>query len=349
MADSGPFALNEKVLVPHTDKFYEAKVLKAAKREDGLWYYLLHYTGWNKKWDEWVEETGLRRAPASGSSSKSQPAAAPPPTAAADAAGPRSSSAAAAAAAGGGPPAGGAAAGIGGSAAAAAAAATAAAAGAAVPGRKQAKNGLTVQRQRKPGDPAGPEPAEVQLALELPAALQKQLLDQYDAMHDEGRTVALPRRPNVAQILQGYVAYVREKQGESAAEEDIVMGLQVYFDKALYQCLLYRPERQQAQQALAAGQAPSAVYGAEHLLRLFVKLPELLPPTGAPEEQLQLLLQRMEDVLVYLQHQAAKIFAPLSEYVPFSSFVAGPAAGVGLQGGAWGHPASKQQQQQAMR
>jgi hypothetical protein len=25
-------------------------------------------------------------------------------------------------------------------------------------------------------------------------------------------------------------------------------GTQVYFDKALYQCLLYRPERQQAQQ-----------------------------------------------------------------------------------------------------
>jgi hypothetical protein len=31
----------------------------------------------------------------------------------------------------------------------------------------------------------------------------------------------------VAQILQGYVQYVRDKQGESQAEEDMVMGLQV--------------------------------------------------------------------------------------------------------------------------
>jgi hypothetical protein len=60
---------------------------------------------------------------------------------------------------------------------------------------------------------------------------------------------------------------------------------------------------------------------------------------GAGEEQIQLLLHRMEDVLVYLQHQAAKIFAPVSEYVPFSSFAA-PAVG-GMHG--WGH-AGKQQQ-----
>jgi hypothetical protein len=45
MGDSGPFSVGEKVLVPHTDKFYEAKVQKAQKREDGLWYYFLHYLG----------------------------------------------------------------------------------------------------------------------------------------------------------------------------------------------------------------------------------------------------------------------------------------------------------------
>ena len=45
MGDTGPFSVGEKVLVPHTDKFYEAKVQKAQKREDGLWYYFLHYLG----------------------------------------------------------------------------------------------------------------------------------------------------------------------------------------------------------------------------------------------------------------------------------------------------------------
>jgi hypothetical protein len=54
----------------------------------------------------------------------------------------------------------------------------------------------------------------------------------------------------------------------------------------------------------------------------------------------------MEDLLVYLQHQSSKIFAPLSEYVPFSSFAA--PAGAGALHGGWGHPA-KQQQQQLMR
>lgn len=49
MGDTGPYTIGEKVLVPHTDKFYEAKILKAQKREDGLWYYLLHYTGTCRK------------------------------------------------------------------------------------------------------------------------------------------------------------------------------------------------------------------------------------------------------------------------------------------------------------
>ena len=45
--------------MPHTDKYYEAKVLKSEYRGQGGWYYFLHYNGWNKKYDEWVEAVGL--------------------------------------------------------------------------------------------------------------------------------------------------------------------------------------------------------------------------------------------------------------------------------------------------
>ncbi|KXZ50362.1 hypothetical protein GPECTOR_16g535 [Gonium pectorale] len=65
--DTGDFVVGERVFVPHVDRHYEAKVLKAefrrnAELPDGQWYYFLHYSGWNKKYDEWVEGSGLVKA-----------------------------------------------------------------------------------------------------------------------------------------------------------------------------------------------------------------------------------------------------------------------------------------------
>lgn len=51
--------------------------------------------------------------------------------------------------------------------------------------------------------------------------------------------------------------------------EEIMKGLSCYFDKALPVMLLYKNERQQYQEACPANVFPSAIYGAEHLLRLF--------------------------------------------------------------------------------
>ncbi|GFR44979.1 hypothetical protein Agub_g6289, partial [Astrephomene gubernaculifera] len=65
--ETGDFSIGERVFVPHVDRHYEAKILKAEfKRNvdwpEGQWYYFLHYSGWNKKYDEWVEATGLVKA-----------------------------------------------------------------------------------------------------------------------------------------------------------------------------------------------------------------------------------------------------------------------------------------------
>jgi mortality factor 4-like protein 1 len=69
----------------------------------------------------------------------------------------------------------------------------------------------------------------------------------------------------------------------------VCAGLKAYFDRALRPVLLYKQEHAQADALLGEEGAgvvaragagplpPSEVYGAEHLLRLFVKLPELLP------------------------------------------------------------------------
>lgn len=259
MGDTGPFSVGEKALVPHTDKFYEAKVLKAQFRPDGLWYYLLHYTGWNKKWDEWVEQTGLQRAHTGQANNAKRG------------------------------------------------------------GRGQAGAG---QKRRRPEDGPAGEAASVAIDLEVPAALKQQLLAEYDAVHDDHKLVPLPRQPNVGDILDQYLQYAMGKQTSAEAEEDMVAGLKLYFDKALYHCLLYKSERHQADKVLAGGRVPSSVYGAEHLLRLFVKLPELLPQTGAPAEQQQLLARRLDDVLGYLQLNQQDLFLQREQYVSPSAAVA---------------------------
>ena len=43
-------------------ELYEAKILKIRpelKQGQPIWQYMLHYQGWAKKWDEWVNEDGL--------------------------------------------------------------------------------------------------------------------------------------------------------------------------------------------------------------------------------------------------------------------------------------------------
>eukprot|EP00877_Chromochloris_zofingiensis_P010334 jgi/Chrzof1/5554/Cz16g07110.t1 len=254
-ASSGAFCNNEKVLVcVYTDKYYEAKVLRSEVRGDGMRYYLLHYTGWNKKWDEWVEETGLQKCP-QGTQTHNN-------------------------------------------------------------GKKGPKSG-TATRRRRPegGEPFPGEPADLHVEIDIPPPLKKQLLDDYDAVHDEGKYIPLPRHPNVGEIAQQYVSYVRDRQAAADIEDEIVAGLKMYFDKTLTHCLLYKHEQAQANKVLADGRIPSSVYGAEHFLRLFVKLPEFLPHTGLTEGQMQLLTNRIEDVLRFLQYNQPQLFLSKDKYL----------------------------------
>ncbi|XP_040996693.1 protein MRG1-like isoform X2 [Juglans microcarpa x Juglans regia] len=143
--------------------------------------------------------------------------------------------------------------------------------------------------------------------IQLPPPLKKQLVDDCEFITHLGKLVKLPRTPNVDDILRKYLDYRMKKDGLiSDSVGEVLKGLRCYFDKVLPVMLLYKSERQQYDEANSDDVSPSTVYGAEHLLRLFVKLPELLYHANIEEETLMELQQKLIDFLKFLQkHQSA--------------------------------------------
>ncbi|KAK9868858.1 hypothetical protein WJX84_000296 [Apatococcus fuscideae] len=255
---TGPFRPQEKVLVPHTDKYYEAKVLKANLKEDGIWYYLLHYQGWNKKWDEWVEAPGL---------AKWNPALVKPEQM------------------------------LNGKSSGKGAAGQ--------PGKKRRLDDLN-------DDTFDPAPAYGhQTVMDLPESLKEVLLGAHERIRGHGEMPELPSRPCVSQILDLYVEEKRASQANVDTDLELANGMRVYFDKALRHLLLYDEERALSSQVLAEGCLPSCIYGGEHLLRLLLKLPEIL--AGLPHAALQ---ARLKDFLVFLQRNHDFIFTGAKSPTP---------------------------------
>ncbi|GFO30677.1 mortality factor 4-like protein 1 [Plakobranchus ocellatus] len=60
MAPKPKFQEGEKLLCYHGPLLYEAKCMKLDVR-DGKVHYLIHYNGWNKNWDEWVQESRIMK------------------------------------------------------------------------------------------------------------------------------------------------------------------------------------------------------------------------------------------------------------------------------------------------
>ncbi len=62
-------------------------------------------------------------------------------------------------------------------------------------------------------------------------------------------------------------------------------------------------------QVLADGTSASTVYGVQHLLRLCVRLPELVPWHTLSEENAAALLARVQDFVTYLHRNHEKLWS----------------------------------------
>ncbi|KAK9324643.1 MRG-domain-containing protein [Lipomyces orientalis] len=147
----------------------------------------------------------------------------------------------------------------------------------------------------------------------VPDVLKAQLVDDWESVTKNSQLVKLPRSPNIQEILQEFrTFYLKRRLGNAETEilDEVLAGLQLYFDKSLGSILLYRFERQQYLELTRGnpGKVPSEIYGAEHLVRLFVSLPGLLSHTHMDQQSINVLKAHIEELLRFLAKNQKSYF-----------------------------------------
>ncbi|KAL6650189.1 hypothetical protein ACP70R_009114 [Stipagrostis hirtigluma subsp. patula] len=277
------FKEGDRVLAYHGPLLYEAKVQRIENLDDE-WRYFVHYLGWNKNWDEWVPndrllkltEENIRKQQAL---EKNQVVDKNVKSGRSTQHKPKGSNDAKA---------------------------DKDETKSVVKGKKRKSQPGTEEKERRSSDSL--------LMSQFPSSLKKQLVDDWEFVTQLGKFVKLPRSPTVDDILKKYLEHRTKKDNKiNDSYAEILKGLRCYFDKALPAMLLYKKERQQYTEEVKGDVSPSTIYGAEHLLRLFVKLPELLAFVNMEEDALNKLQQKLLDILKFLQKNQSSFFLSVYE------------------------------------
>lgn len=296
------FTVGERILCYHGPLIYEAKILKSEVWDETNTktavvgpHFFVHYKGWKQTWDEWVPvQRLLKYNEANVALQKALMSQA---------------SAAASSSLG-----------------ASKGKSTSGATGTTGTGTGRArKDGRGMKRGREEDENS----RKPEMKLTVPEVLKVQLVDDWEAVTKNNQLVPLPRKPNVLEILQEFKDYVM-KMGKQTSLRDpelilptIISGLQVYFDRSLGANLLYRFERPQYAEIrktyvtgpkVIVGQEKemSAIYGAEHLLRMLVSLPQMVASSTMDAESVGLVKDYVNELLVFLVHERNRLF--LTEY-----------------------------------
>ncbi|KFY82484.1 hypothetical protein V500_10514 [Pseudogymnoascus sp. VKM F-4518 (FW-2643)] len=135
------------------------------------------------------------------------------------------------------------------------------------------------------------------ISLPIPDRIKAILVDDWENVTKNQQLVPLPAAHPVEQILKDYEGDEMPKRTPGSPEasilEEMLAGLLEYFDKCLGRILLYRFERAQYAEMIQLWEAPTGdmagknanqTYGAEHLCRLLVSLPELIAQTNMDQQ-----------------------------------------------------------------
>jgi len=261
---------------------YDAKVSKVDKTgEKSKHKYFLHYQGWSKKWDEWVTtERMLKRTPENikyqdelKEKVKQDKQSGVKRKATDD-----------------------------------------------LKSGKKGKGDAKGNKKRKLNDedetvePDAERVEKKEIKLKLPGALKKVLIHDWECVTRNQKLVELPRAETVNKLLEEYRTSKKAKgPANETANQEVVDGLRQYFDRSLSKMLLYKFERAQFAELMEKPEfkekLPADIYGPEHLLRLFVKLPTLLAHTQLSHKEASTLTTKLAEFLKWFQKKGEKMFA----------------------------------------
>uniref|UniRef100_A0A8C2N465 Mortality factor 4-like protein 1 n=1 Tax=Cricetulus griseus TaxID=10029 RepID=A0A8C2N465_CRIGR len=270
------FQEGERVLCFHGPLLYEAKCVKVAIKDKQVKYFI-HYSGWNKNWDEWVPESRVLKYVDTNLQKQRELQKANQKTKKTKQKTPGN--------------------GDGGSTSETPQ----------PPRKKRARVDPTVENEETFMN-------RVEVKVKIPEELKPWLVDDWDLITRQKQLFYLPAKKNVDSILEDYANYKKSRgntDNKEYAVNEVVAGIKEYFNVMLGTQLLYKFERPQYAEILADHpDAPmSQVYGAPHLLRLFVRIGAMLAYTPLDEKSLALLLNYLHDFLKYLAKNSATLFS----------------------------------------
>jgi len=162
------------------------------------------------------------------------------------------------------------------------------------------------------------------MRLAVPDTLKVLLVDDWEAVTKNSQLVTLPRSPTVAEILDEFEQHIHNNLPSNLRDPQVVLptivsGLKVYFDKALGSNLLYRFERPQyaeIRKRYVTGptvqvnqeREMSAIYGAEHLLRMIVSLPSMVAGSTMDPESVGLVRDYVTELMTYMMDERHRLF-----------------------------------------
>jgi len=281
---------SERVLCFHGPLLYEAKCMKSELR-DKIVYYLIHYNGWNKHWDEWVLEQRVLKYNAANlqrqaellqqqnkdKSKRSKPAKLMNRDK--DKQYSRKSETISSSPA----------------------------------ESKRKRVALAVDSDTIDETEEEKEIEEkMEAKIEVPSTLRAILYEDSQNITKKSLLCKLPADKSVEDLLNDFIEHERQEGGYTNHWNEFAFGIKAFFDQILNTRCLYGEERQQYSKLVSENEnkSLSKLYGGVHLLRFFIKVGPLLTYTSLYPEHITKVIEHMHKFLSFIESNSSKIFVP---------------------------------------